>query len=54
MQPLTWHRLLPGPPGLVVGYAAHTPDRLAEAVRRLAESLGAAAAAAVGAGLTGR
>jgi GntR family transcriptional regulator/MocR family aminotransferase len=31
VHPLSWHRRLPGPPGLVVGYAAHTPDRLREA-----------------------
>ncbi|WIM98287.1 PLP-dependent aminotransferase family protein [Actinoplanes oblitus] len=35
VHPLTWHRLLPGPPGLVIGYAAHPPDRLAEAAARL-------------------
>jgi GntR family transcriptional regulator / MocR family aminotransferase len=28
VHPLSWHRRLPGPPGLVIGYAAHTPDRL--------------------------
>ena len=28
VHPLSWHRRLPGPPGLVLGYAAHTPDRL--------------------------
>jgi DNA-binding transcriptional MocR family regulator len=26
-------------PGFVLGYAAHTPDRLHEAVRRLAQAL---------------
>jgi GntR family transcriptional regulator/MocR family aminotransferase len=31
VHPLSWHRRRPGPPGLVVGYAAHTPDRLREA-----------------------
>ncbi len=31
VHPLSWHRRLPGPPGLVVGYAAHPPDRLREA-----------------------
>lgn len=36
MHPLSWHRQQPGPPGLVLGYAAHPPDRLADAVRRLA------------------
>jgi GntR family transcriptional regulator / MocR family aminotransferase len=28
VHPLSWHRRLPAPPGLVIGYAAHTPDRL--------------------------
>jgi GntR family transcriptional regulator / MocR family aminotransferase len=37
VHPLTWHRQRPGPPGLVIGYAAHTPDQLAEAARRIAE-----------------
>jgi len=27
-HPLSWHRQLPGPPGLVLGYAAHTPGQL--------------------------
>ena len=31
VHPLSWHRRLPGPPGLVLGYAAHTPDRLRDA-----------------------
>ncbi|MFG2331524.1 PLP-dependent aminotransferase family protein [Streptomyces sp. NPDC048604] len=35
-HPLSWHRGRPGPPGLVVGYAAHPPDRLREAARRIA------------------
>jgi GntR family transcriptional regulator / MocR family aminotransferase len=35
VHPLSWHRLQPGPPGLVLGYAAHAPDRLAEAAQRL-------------------
>ncbi|MHB1802393.1 MAG: aminotransferase class I/II-fold pyridoxal phosphate-dependent enzyme, partial [Actinomycetes bacterium] len=39
VHPLSWHRLTPGPPGLVLGYAAHTPDRLQEASRRLAQAL---------------
>ncbi|MFI5894729.1 PLP-dependent aminotransferase family protein [Actinoplanes sp. NPDC051513] len=37
VQPLSWHRLEPGPPGLVLGYAANPPDRLAEAAQRLGE-----------------
>ena len=36
MHPLSWHRRLAGPPGLVLGYAAYPPDRLQDAVRRLA------------------
>ena len=39
VQPLSWHRQRPGVPGFVLGYAAHTPDRLHEAVRRLAQAL---------------
>ncbi|GAA2645959.1 GntR family transcriptional regulator [Paractinoplanes durhamensis] len=35
VHPLSWHRLQPGPPGLIIGYAAHSPDRLAEAAKRL-------------------
>ncbi|WP_239118556.1 PLP-dependent aminotransferase family protein [Paractinoplanes ferrugineus] len=35
VHPLSWHRRHPGPPGLVIGYAAHSPDRLTEAARRL-------------------
>ncbi len=39
VQPLSYHRLRPGPPGLVIGYAAATPDRLREGVRRIAEAV---------------
>jgi GntR family transcriptional regulator / MocR family aminotransferase len=39
VHPLSWHRQLPGPPGLVLGYAAHTPDQLREAARRIAQAL---------------
>ncbi len=35
VHPLSRHRIRPGPPGLVLGYAAATPDRLREAARRL-------------------
>ena len=35
VHPLSWHRLQPGPPGLIIGYAAHSPDRLTEAAKRL-------------------
>jgi GntR family transcriptional regulator/MocR family aminotransferase len=39
VQPLSYHRIAPGPPGLVLGYAAHPPDRLREAVRRIARAV---------------
>ena len=39
VHPLSWHRHRPGPPGLVLGYAAHPPDRLGAAVRRIADVL---------------
>ncbi|GGN78478.1 GntR family transcriptional regulator [Actinoplanes lobatus] len=39
VQPLTWHRRRTGPPGLVIGYAAHPPDRLAEAAARIGRVL---------------
>jgi GntR family transcriptional regulator/MocR family aminotransferase len=40
VHPLSWHRVRPGPPGLVLGYAACPPGRLQEAVARLARVLG--------------
>ena len=39
VQPLSWHRQQPGEPGFVLGYAAHTPDRLHEAARRIAQGM---------------
>ena len=39
VHPLSWHRQRPGPPGLVIGYAAYSPDRLAAAVQQLAAAL---------------
>nr|WP_184956865.1 PLP-dependent aminotransferase family protein [Actinoplanes abujensis] len=39
VHPLSWHRHETGPPGLILGYAAHPPDRLTEAARRLGEAL---------------
>jgi GntR family transcriptional regulator / MocR family aminotransferase len=42
VHPLSWHRQRPGPPGLVLGYAAQSPDRLAEAAARLGRALAAA------------
>jgi GntR family transcriptional regulator/MocR family aminotransferase len=41
VHPLSAHRMGSGPPGLVIGYAANTPDRLHEAVRRIAHAIGA-------------
>jgi GntR family transcriptional regulator/MocR family aminotransferase len=40
VHPLSWHRQLPGVPGLVLGYAAHPPDQLREAAQRIARLLG--------------
>lgn len=39
VHPLSMHRTRPGPAGLVIGYAATTPDRLRAAVRVLAAVL---------------
>ncbi|MFC7528781.1 PLP-dependent aminotransferase family protein [Actinoplanes sp. GCM10030250] len=39
VHPLSWHRQRPGPNGLVLGYAAHAPDRLAEAAERIGRAL---------------
>jgi GntR family transcriptional regulator / MocR family aminotransferase len=39
VHPLSWHRQRPGVPGLVLGYAAHTPDQLREAARRIARAV---------------
>lgn len=51
VHPLSWHRTAPGRPGLVLGYAAHPPDRLVEAVRTLARVLpGAVSARSSGSG----
>jgi GntR family transcriptional regulator/MocR family aminotransferase len=36
VHPLSWHRLRPGTPGIVLGYAVHTPDQLREGARRIA------------------
>jgi GntR family transcriptional regulator/MocR family aminotransferase len=41
VHPISWHRQLDGPPGLVLGYAALPPDRLLEAARRMGRVLGA-------------
>jgi GntR family transcriptional regulator / MocR family aminotransferase len=39
LHPLSWHRERPGTPGLILGYAAHSPDRLHDAVRRIAAAV---------------
>ncbi|MBX8689422.1 aminotransferase class I/II-fold pyridoxal phosphate-dependent enzyme [Mycobacterium sp. 20091114027_K0903767] len=36
VHPVSWHRRLPGPPGLVLGYASHPPDRLRDAAAMIA------------------
>ncbi|MHC9291721.1 PLP-dependent aminotransferase family protein [Mycobacterium sp. LTG2003] len=40
VHPLSWHRRLPGAPGLVLGYASHPPDRLREAGAIIARIVG--------------
>ena len=35
VHPLSAHRIAPGPPGLVLGYAAQAPDRIREGIARL-------------------
>jgi GntR family transcriptional regulator/MocR family aminotransferase len=37
VQPLSWHRQRPGPPGLVLGYAANTPGPIAEGIATLGQ-----------------
>ncbi len=39
VHPLSWHRQRPGPPGLVLGYAAHPPDQLREAAQLIAHAV---------------
>ncbi|MFD1830833.1 PLP-dependent aminotransferase family protein [Streptomyces desertarenae] len=41
-QPLSWHAQRPGPPGLVLGYAARTPGEIREAVAALGRVVRAA------------
>lgn len=38
-HPLSWHRQLPGPPGLVLGYAADPPGAITEGVTLLGRAL---------------
>jgi GntR family transcriptional regulator/MocR family aminotransferase len=40
VHPLSWHRQRPGRPGLVLGYAAHPPDRLREAAQVVGRTIG--------------
>lgn len=37
IQPLSHHRIRPGTPGLVIGYGAHTPERIERTIRTLGE-----------------
>lgn len=39
VQPLSWHRQRPGPPGFVLGYAASSPGELEEGIATLASVL---------------
>ena len=39
VHPLSWHRHHPGPPGLVLGYAANPPAALTEGITTLAAFL---------------
>ena len=39
VHPLSMHRLRPGPPGLVLGYAAHPPGQLRDAALRIAQAV---------------
>jgi GntR family transcriptional regulator/MocR family aminotransferase len=48
VHPLSWHRHDSGPPGLVLGYAAHPPDQLRDAARRIASVIRRANPAASG------
>ncbi|HWM04329.1 MAG TPA: PLP-dependent aminotransferase family protein, partial [Actinophytocola sp.] len=38
-QPLSWHRQLPGAPGLVLGYASRTPTEITCAIDGIADAL---------------
>ncbi|MGH3735495.1 MAG: PLP-dependent aminotransferase family protein [Micromonosporaceae bacterium] len=39
VQPLSWHRQRPGPPGLLLGYAASPPTEIAAGIATLGEAL---------------
>jgi GntR family transcriptional regulator/MocR family aminotransferase len=53
VHPLSWHRQLDGPPGLVLGYAALPADRLRQAAGRIASTLQQAPPSGAPAGFTG-
>ena len=42
VQPLSWHRIAPGPAGLVLGYAATPAGQIEEGVAALAAVIGRA------------
>jgi GntR family transcriptional regulator/MocR family aminotransferase len=50
VQPLSWHSERPGPPGLLLGYAARTPDEIADGVATLAAAVRATARRSAAAG----
>jgi GntR family transcriptional regulator/MocR family aminotransferase len=39
VHPLTWHRSRPGPPGLVLGYAASAPAAIERGIETIARVL---------------
>jgi GntR family transcriptional regulator/MocR family aminotransferase len=43
VHPLSWHRQRPGPPGLVLGYAASTPSGISEGIATLGRVVSEAA-----------
>jgi GntR family transcriptional regulator/MocR family aminotransferase len=43
VHPLSWHRQRPGPPGLVLGYAASTPSSISEGIATLGRVVSEAA-----------
>ncbi|MFF3637322.1 PLP-dependent aminotransferase family protein [Streptomyces sp. NPDC002250] len=45
-HPLSWHRLTPGPPGLILGYAAGAAHEIEEGIALIGEALRALPAAA--------